>query len=247
MKTRFLFLFFLAAASGFAQQKENCRDIVYLTDGSVFRGKISSYQQDGELAMVSWSGGSIRLASINVKKIEQKCGDENPTLRSLAQRPYTFGETGWYHATRGSILWSSNGMGFGLQHSSGMKFNRLIGAGIGVGIENLTVSEDDVSTYPLFLEARGYLSAKNITPFYTLGIGWAFAGTENYNIEGEKESWEGGWMGQTQIGYRIGNHFTAHLGLRFQQKTRTWSNLWGIQGVDKILQKRFEIGLGILL
>ena len=197
--------------------------------------------------MVSWSGGTMRLASINVKKIEQKCGDENSTLRSLAQRPYSFRETGWYHATRGSILWSSDVIGFGLQHSSGLKFNRLIGAGIGIGIENLTASEDDVSTYPMFLEARGYLSAKNIAPFYTLGIGWAFAGTENYNIEGEKESWEGGWMGQTQIGYRIGNNFTAHLGLRFQQKTRTWSNSWGIQGVDKILQKRFEIGLGILL
>ena len=55
-------------------------------------------------------------------------------------------------------------------------------------------------------------------------------------------------MAQGQLGYRAGNHFTLHVGLRFQHKTRTWENGWGGgKGVDKILQKRLEIGVGILL
>ncbi len=239
----FLMLFSVSTA-GFAQQKENCRDVVYLTNGSVFRGKIIEYQHDGELIMESWNGGQLRLPAQNVKKIEQKCRDEKRV--PMLQRTYTFRESGWYHATRAEAIWGQSGVGFGLQHSSGLQFNRLIGVGIGAGIENLTPKTNDVSTYPIFVEARGYLSPKSISPFYALGFGWAFAGKENDFDNGIDENWSGGRMSQWQIGYRLGNNLTLHGGLRLQRKTRNWQEWWGGQRVDKIRQKRFEFGLGIL-
>ncbi len=249
MKNTLLLLFLFAASTvGFAQEKETCRDVVYMKDGSVFRGKISEYQQDGELIMVSWSGGALRLASKNVKKIEQKCRDEKHLFVPTTERPYNFKETGWYHATRIATLGGWSGLGMSLQHSSGIQLNRMLGAGIGIGIENLTPWEDDVSTYPLFAEVRGYLAPKNITPFYALGLGWAFVGKEKDFDEWITEDWQGGLMAQAQIGYRIGNQFLLFTGLRLQRKTRNWTS-WGgnTQGVDQILQKRFEFGLGILL
>ncbi|MFN0214938.1 MAG: hypothetical protein ACKVT2_11845 [Saprospiraceae bacterium] len=241
-----LLVLLILARAGFAQEKETCNDVVYLTNGSVFRGKIIEYQHDGELIMASWSGGQMRLPSQNVKKIEQKCrGDKRVPM---SQRAYTFRESGWYHATRAAAIWGQNGVGFGLQHSSGWKFNRLLSIGIGAGIENLTPKTDDVSTYPVFAEARGYLSPKYISPFYAIGFGWGFAGKENDFDGGFEEDWSGGLMTQWQIGYRLGNNLTFHGGIRFQRKTRNWQDWWGGgQRVDKILQKRFEFGLGILI
>ncbi len=246
MKLLLTCLFFISTASGFAQQKENCRDVVYLRDGSIFRGKISDYQIGGDLLMTTWNGGQMRVPATNVKKIKQICFDENRA--SISQRPYSFRESGWYHVSRIETMWGANGSGPGLQHSSGLKINRLIGVGLGLGIENLTPADDDVSTYPLFAEARGYLSPKNIAPFYALGLGWAFAGKENDLNDGATEDWQGGWMAQAQLGYRIGNHFIVYTGLRFQRKTIEWTNWWGsTQGIDRKLQRRFEFGLGILL
>ena len=67
-----LLVLLIVATAGLAQQKETCRDVVYLTNGSVFRGKIIEYQHDGELIMESWSGGRLRLPAQNVKKIDHK-------------------------------------------------------------------------------------------------------------------------------------------------------------------------------
>ncbi|MFN0217146.1 MAG: hypothetical protein ACKVT2_23050 [Saprospiraceae bacterium] len=243
-----LYCLLLFALSGTAQTKENCRDQVYLNDGSILLGKITDYHIGGDLTMTSWSGGKIQLPAGNVKKIKQICRDEKTKADPLFKRPYTFQETGWYHASRFEILWGNQDFGLGLQHSSGLKLNRSLGVGIGVGIEHLGNLEEDVTTYPLFLEVRGYLWPKNVTPFYALGLGWAFVGKENDFSNISSQDWKGGWMAQWQIGYRLGNHFTMHGGLRFQRKTRTWSNWWNtVENKDKILQKRLEIGIGILL
>jgi len=239
-----ILILFSFSTAGLAQQKETCRDVVYLTNGSVFRGKIIEYQHDGELIMESWSGGQMRLAALNVKKITQKCHDEKHV--PWHKRAYTFRESGWYHATRAEAIWGQQGIGYGLQHSSGVQFNRLLGVGIGAGIENLTPKTNDISTYPVFVEARGYLSPKYISPFYAFGFGWAFAGKENDFFNGLDQDWSGGWMSQWQVGYRLGNNLTLHGGLRLQRKTRNWQGWRGEQRVDKIRQRRFEFGLGIL-
>lgn len=245
MRNILFFLLLLPAANCFAQQQEDCRDIIYLRNGSVFKGNITAYQADGEIALTTCSGVELRLPAKVVKKVRQDC----PKYKSRGlPRPYSFRESGWYHLSRVEVLWGESGVGFGLQHSSGLKINRLLGFGLGTGIENLTPWDDDIDTYPVFAEVRGYLLAKRITPFYALGTGYAFTSKkyedDTFNGFGEKR--RGGWMAQAQIGYRIGNHCTVHLGLRFQRKTRNWQR-WGLEGADKILQKRLDLGVGILL
>jgi hypothetical protein len=234
----------LFATTGFAQQKGNCRDVVVLRDGSVFRGTVTVYQHDGDLEMTTWSGSSIRVPSSNVRRVRQVCTDEAKQL-SVAHKS-GFREKGWYHAPRLQTFWASNGTGVGLQYSTGMQFNRLFGAGFGLGIENLTPWGNDVASFPIFAEARGYLWDKYITPYYTLGFGWALMGQGEDGFEGSVDDWRGGFLGQGQIGLRIGDNLTVHTGLRFQRKTRTWSRWWGVIGEDKILQKRFEFGIGLV-
>lgn len=230
----------------FAQQTGPCRDVVVLRNGSTFRGTVTAYQHDGELEMTTWSGSNIRVASSNVRRVTQKCSDEAKRVGENVG----FLEKGWYTAPRLSTYWADQEMGLGLQISSGRQFNRMIGAGIGVGIEKLSSLDNfyysDVVSFPIFAEARGYLTDKFVTPYYALGLGWALAGKSDDDFEGSTNDWKGGWLSQWQLGLRIGDHFTVHTGLRFQRKTRTWSRWWGVEGEDRIFQRRFEFGIGLV-
>ncbi len=233
-----------------AQMKaDSCRDIVYLKDGSIFQGKIIEYNHATEIKMKSWSGAEMKISSANVKKVVQKCKDSATNGILLMEKPYSFKERGWYHAMRFNVLPGDAGLGFGAQYSTGFMYNRLKGFGFGIGYENFNPEDWDVPTYPIFVEMRGYFLPKNISPYYAVGLGWSLS-----NRKPEEEladlslEWKGGWMAQGQLGWRINNHFTMHMGLRFQHKTRTWANPWNqTESKDFILHKRLDIGVGILL
>jgi len=246
-----VFVLLLCAGSIGAQtQKGDCHDVVYLKGGSVLRGTILEYIADSNLVMSSWSGARLQVPSSTVKRIVQQCKGDKKANVPFSQRPYSFKETGWYHATRFTVLAGESGTGVGFQHSTGFKLNRYAGIGLGVGVENFGPYDGVTATYPIFVELRGYLLPKKITPFYALGagIGLAKKYSDNSTWEGGSERWKGGWMAQGQIGYRIGNNAFVHLGIRLQHKTRYWINdWWGIRGTDKILHKRLEIGIGLLL
>lgn len=249
MKYSIILACLLAANTVFAQDKAaECYDVVSLKGGSVLRGEILEYNAGGDLIMKSWNGAKMQLPAINVKRITQHCKGAKNERASLANRPYSFKEQGWYHATRAAILPGESGVGLGIQHSSGFKLNRYMGLGLGVGVENFHPYDDNVATYPVFAELRGYLSPRHISPFYALGLGYGISGNRNQKI-GFNEQWKGGWMLQGHIGYRIGNHFIIQLGIRMQRKTRSWEDFnWNqFSGVDKILYKRMDIGFGLLL
>jgi hypothetical protein len=250
-KYSLVLLLLLFSAALFSQtEKTECEDVVYLKGGSIFRGTILEYNADSSLVMRSWSGARLQFPSIGVQRIVQKCKGDKGFKTPFSQRPYSFKEKGWYHATRVAVLAGASGTGIGLQHSTGYKLNRLLGLGLGVGLENFGPYDGVTETYPIFVELRGYLMPKKITPFYALGAGLGLAKkySESPTWNGGRETWKGGWMVQGQIGYRIGNNAFVHLGIRLQHKTRYWINDWqGIRGTDKILHKRLEIGMGLLL
>lgn len=233
----------------FAQQNPgDCTDIVYLRNGSKLQGKIVEYNPDANLVMVTWSGVNMTVPAINVKRIVQRC-KEDKRQRHL----YDFKERGLYNATRlgvlaGETYYRENTNGYSLCHSIGWMFNRWIGAGIGGGMEIFDPGGYEATTYPIFAEVRGYLLAKNVSPFYTVGGGWAFTGKNGDQQQGFIEDWHGGWMAKIQLGYRLGNHFILHGGLSLQRKTRDWQSIWGgDQGEDRILHKRLELGVGVIL
>jgi hypothetical protein len=246
-----LFAFFILATNVISQEKKaDCQDVVYLKGRSVFRGTITEYKTDGYLVMTTWSGGQIQVPAINVNRIVQKCKEDKPVGASSPRPAYSFEETGWYHATRMSVLFGSSGIGAGVQHSSGIKINRLIGIGIGAGLENFDPFDAGVTTFPIFAEMRGYFLPKSISPFYAVGVGYGISGNskDDGRNDGAINQWRGGYLLQGHLGYRIGNHGFIQLGIRLQHKTRRWENIWsGVTGVDQLLYKRLDIGFGLLL
>ena len=244
---------FILAAGLKAQDTPDCTDWLYLKNGSVFSGTIQSYTPGAEIHFKTWNNLDLRFDDSNVKRIVQRC-KETGTGNAAQPKVYDFKERGWYHHTRLTFLpgrtygYYGGSMGIALQHSSGYQWNRWFGTGLGIGGEVFNL-DGDVATYPIYAEIRGYLTAKRTAPYYAVSAGWAFADNsgDQQRTWGQTSHYKGGFMGDVQIGYRIGNHFTIHTGLRLQRKTRDWASLWNAEnGTDRILHRRLELGFGLL-
>ncbi len=194
------------------------------------------------------------MEQAQIKRITQHCKDDK--TRHSAPKPYNFKEKGWYHHTRagalvGQAYYGENKQGVLFQHSSGWQFQRLLGIGLGLGIDYFDPKGNDAVTYPIFAELQGFLLPKNVTPFYNIGAGWAFTGRNSGEERwGKIDRWKGSWMAQAAIGYRIGRHFTVQTGIRLQHKRRVWTSVWGPEsdfGEDRILHKRLIVAIGMTL
>ncbi len=258
MKPFLLFFTALLPLIGQAQQPaqhEGCTDIVYLRDGSIYRGKVIEQTLEGPLVIQTWSGMTLHLSQKKVRRVIQKCPDTGSARNIAAPKPYSFQERGWFNATQLSYLagntWRGGvATGYSLHNITGYAFSRWIGVGLGIGVDTYSPYLHNINqpTYPVFVEARGYFLAKPVTPFYAAGAGWGFAGGGAEDRQGFTENWEGGWLAQLQLGYRMGNNFCMYGGLRFQRQNRDWTNIWDFSyGKDRILHQRFELGFGLLL
>lgn len=258
MKHILLLFFALLPLAMQAQQStpnEGCVDLVYMKDGSIYRGKIVEQAPDGPVVIQTWSGLIMHLPAKKVRRIVQKCPEDASSKHPAAPRPYSFKERGWYNATHLSCVtgntWNGGvATGFSLHNSTGYAFSRWIGLGLGLGVDTYSPYLLNINqpTYPVFLEARGYLMAKPVSPFYAAGAGWGIAGGGSDDRFGYTDSWSGGWMAKAQLGYRFGNYFSMFAGLRFQRQDRNWTNTWDLShGKDRILHQRFELGFGLLL
>ncbi len=246
-------LFFGQPCRLLAQESAPCRDVLILKNRSRLEGQIEAFRLDDTLVFRLWSGQSLVVPPKHIKRIIQRCQDGK--ARDFS-KPYNFKARGWYHFTRaqaltGQTYYGENSVGYALQHSSGYKFSRLIGVGLGAGIESIANDlELDVPSYPIFGEIRGYLLPRRITPFYAVGGGYAFAGKSSAQRWSYTDTWHGGWMAQAELGYRLGNHFIMYGGVRLQRKSRDWESTWNPEqdfGTDRILNKRLMLGVGILL
>lgn len=234
-----------------AQDSIRCQDVVYMKGGSVFRGTISRYDLAGTLSITTWSGAKMEIPSNAVRRVIQDC---KGGVRVRQEKVYDFKEQGWYHCSRVSLMFGDIQNGYSLQHSSGIRFNRLLSLGAGIGLENYGPGDLDPVLVPIFVETRGYLTRQRIAPFFSIGAGFSAIGKQDQAIidwwgGGNTQNWKGGWMAQGQLGYRIGNHFVTYLGIRLQKLTVDWDqSAWGgARGTDVYLKKRIEFGVGLLL
>lgn len=202
-------------------------DIVYLTDGSVLRGRILSYQPGEKLKFQLNSGGEVELADSGIEKIVQE--PEDPLVATLlrrqkAEKVYAFRETGFYCATVFALLPGGgeyrSEMGLSLQASFGYQLNRHLGLGIGASIDGYANQASGDTFLPLFAEARGYLLKKKRTPYWVVAAGYGFPLQTNMENQ-EIRRFEGGYMIHPAVGYRLGAdkhlNMTLDLGYKFQK------------------------------
>jgi len=135
-------------------------------------------------------------------------------------------------------------VGLGIHHVTGYQFNRWIGAGMGIGFDGYDIGAGE-NIIPVYAEARGYFMKKNTTPFYSVALGYGFAGKNDNTgiIEGS-----GGIMFNPNIGYRIGAsagaNFTLALGYKLQKASFT--PRWNGEIERKFTYSRLNLKLGLL-
>ena len=251
MKFNHLLILLMLAGGNLAAQPDSirflCKDIVKVMGNNRYVGTVTQIDSAGYLKITTWSGMLITLPRSIVTNIEQECVPRGKGGHWRREHP-PFRETGWYQHSRFVLASGQTGGGLFLQHSIGYRFSHWLHTGLGTGIENFSIGEEPAN-YPLFLECRAFLLSGRISPFLAAGGGWSWMGKSEVNTwNGEMETWKGGPLGFVQAGYRFGNHLIVYFGVRVQRQQRNWEQPWGNwRGVDRIVKRRMEIGIGVYL
>ncbi|MEN0006469.1 MAG: hypothetical protein AAF798_20115 [Bacteroidota bacterium] len=242
-------------------------DRVYLKNGSVFQGKLLDFEY-GKTVRLELSNGEVLefldeeitkvvqeietgnvALPFNEEAIQESIDDKKGILKK--EKVYAFKEKGIYNVTYFANLNGRNEggiqVGFGAHHVLGYQFNRLVGVGVGFGVDTYSFGDGE-TVYPLSIEYRSYLAKKRLSPYVSVsaGYGFAFASEE----DGIDEA-QGGWMIHPAIGYRLGASKGANvvidLGYRFQDATFTFVNEFNdSREVREQLYKRLTLRLGLL-
>ncbi|MEO6131041.1 MAG: hypothetical protein ABIQ02_04285 [Saprospiraceae bacterium] len=228
-------------------------DIVWLKDGSKLTGTILKWDLERGMTFKLLTGAEIIIPKKEIHKVIQDIplvtgvtGSQPVYAFVKPDRIYAFKEKGWYQNTSGFINVSFSG-GAGIHHAMGYRFNRMIGVGIGTGIETHDFS-DVRNIIPMYAEARGFFLPNKISPYYALKIGYGFALVN-------KSRWTtaatGGFHISPELGVRFGGgDVSYYLGVEYklQNATYTYNNFdfGGGNVTDKISYRRIELRTGLL-
>ena len=242
--------FGLAAQEEVSVQEEVLyEDVVYLINGSVFRGQILSYHSNGQLVLKALGGHELTFSANVIKKVVQ---ERITSAGKKKDKSYAFKEKGIYHQSSlsinsGSTAWNGNLIiGSGFQHIVGYQFMRQLGLGMGLGVDYYNIPAREI-VFPLFVELRTYLNENNTAPFFALASGYSFAfKNEDRGIIDAK----GGFMTYPSFGFRLGasdeTNVTLDAGVKFQKSTFTRAG-WALESfTQEMLYKRLTIRLGLL-
>jgi hypothetical protein len=251
MKTYALVFSFLITVSLFAQNNsiDNCQDIVYLKDGSKLTGKITEMNIGEYLFITTVTGLSVKVESKYIKKINQNCDKTKvESNQPLLNKGYYGGIR--FLAFQGKTYYKEFALGLGGQVHIGYRFRPEIGIGLSFGGENMLYNNnDEVSSFPLLVEASGKIFNKNSAPSYNIGVGYGFVskGDNLSDIQYRKiNDIKGGMAYQGILGFRLSDKFKLNIGARIQHKKLYWQPIWSDQtntNYDKIVNKRLLIGI----
>jgi hypothetical protein len=176
----------------FAQEQND--DVLYLKNGSIYRGKIVD-KNEKTVKLETYDKNMYAVQILDIQEIKSE--------KSLKKPVILYKERGYVHYTElGPLAGSnraSNGVttsAFSFQTVNGYKFNQYLFTGIGIGADLYAVQ----TFVPIVLSVRGDFTKKgNKIPFYFVEGGYSINATSN-DVDGIK--------------YKGGNTFAAGLGLK---------------------------------
>lgn len=249
-----VFAFLLLSWPAFSQQKKlELIDVIYLKNGSVFRGEMIAFKKGEQVTLRLRNGNEVVFKDEEVERIIQEPIGKKIRKPRKPKKPkvYAFEEKGFFNATYLSINMGKNEfenvVGIGGHNIFGYQFNRLFGAGIGVGVEYYSLEIGEV-VYPLYGHVRGYLNQKINAPYYSLSAGYGFAFKNQDEFISDAE---GGLYIHPSIGMRYGANkganFVIDIGYQFQKANFTRGfDFSGDTEIRRNLFKRFTVKMGLV-
>lgn len=253
LRILFMIMLFCASANSWAQDTTSVNtysDLLYLRDGSVLQGRLLHYILGEKIVFELSTGDRVEFEQRKIKRLVQG-GEENiPSFKP--RKKYEFRERGMYFTTLAGITLgrtsrSDNTGSWNLLAAAGHLFKRQFGLGAGIAVDGYYPQESEI-IYPVFAEARGYLSANRFAPFYAVRLGYGIAFAENNN---GVSAAEGGLFVNPALGLRWGGsdgvNFVTELGFQYQRARfeRSIGN-WGEMEIEKKGYKRLNIRVGIV-
>jgi hypothetical protein len=197
-------------------------DKVYLNNDTRLVGKITYYKPNDTLILEMKNGQTLFFLDKDVKKIVMG--------ETKVEKPYAFRERGFYNITYFSINFNksnyryNNGeilAGVALQNTTGFQFNRWLGAGLGLGLDNYNVIGNDANVLSVYSEIRGYLNADNQAFYYSVAGGVGFPLVQESDKTANLTGHKGSFMVHPAIGLRFGAspkfNFFMDIGTKFQR------------------------------
>lgn len=245
IKTSILGLLLMVSTALMAQA--NMEDVVYLKNGTVYRGMVIE-QVLGESLKVKIAGGSIiALQVADVYKITKEAVEVAPSTTPRSDYFEGYGNhhyrrdtstTPAYLKTRRffrSIEFRPGINNIGLRVVKGYKFNRFASLGLGVGVDGVyfgkgiswgkgVYDNKNVNNglyIPVYLQLSGDILAKRITPYYYMEAGYSFHPANPFvNKNPISKSW-GGPTGALGLGVKFYSKRNMSLAINANANYRT--------------------------
>lgn len=217
-------------------QNPHLEEVVYLKDGSIYRGVIIEQVPNKSLKIQTVGGNVFAVKMEDVEKMTKeprfRAERPGPPSERRFKRERHYHKGGRRDSTRRHFQYRRKGYFFqgqlliealqgGIRIINGYKFGRFGYLGIGVGVDQMgrsILGEEVLGTVPsglydggylpLFLYHQGDILAKRFTPFYAVEAGYAVP------VDGF-----GGIFTDETTGYREGG-FMAGLGIGMKFNTR---------------------------
>ena len=242
----------LGQATDTTKTTDKIVDVVWLKDGSKLSGYIMKWELARGMEFKLITGAEVILPKAEITRVYQDIPfatqvQSDPTRYMHADHSYRFREEGIYNTFSCFLNFSDFG-GAGVHYSIGYRFSRILGVGIGTGIETNDFNQSR-GVIPLYAEARGFFLPKKISPYYALKVGYGFA--QRNELNGVTEA-KGGLYFSPEFGVRFGGKaVNYYMGLEYKILNATFTNTgwsWDGQGTftDKVSYRRVEFRTGLL-
>ena len=233
------------------QAADKIVDVVWLKDGSKLSGYIVKWELSRGMEFRLITGAQVMLPKSEITRVYQDLPfasqlDDEPHTYVRQKRGYRFREEGLYNTFSCFLNFSTFG-GAGIHYTIGYKFSRMLGVGIGTGIESNDFNYSR-GIIPLYAEARGYFVPKKISPYYAFKIGYGFA--QESPLNGTIDA-KGGFMMSPELGVRFGGRaVNYYMGFQYKIQNAEFTNTigWDGQGTftDKVSYRRVDFRAGLL-
>jgi len=226
-------------------------DVVYLKDGSIFRGTILKYYPNATLKMRILGGVKVKFKASEIEKILQsERAMDRKTLDLQPIKEKGLENHAYFSLLNGTTPWQGNyALGLGINYAMSYKFDRHYSVGIGSGVDYYYILQREILV-PIFVEAkRSFAERPTFQSFFQLTGGYGIGlKSETQNVADAR----GGWMIHPSFGLEFGStkdwHWQVDAGVRVQQATFTFDNQWNAfeTTTHRMTYKRFVIRLGLV-